>query len=262
MTRSALRFLLVAFLAASFGIPAYAQTGTQSAFTKNLTLGSSDPQVTLLQQFLNMYPDTRIADTGAGAPGNETAYFGPLTRDAVIRFQEKYAADVLAPSGLLEGTGYVGPATRGKLNELLTSAPAQEASTTTAQAAPAAASSTGSASMPGTSLMITSISGTEFHPGDTLTITGTGFTAPFSLFVGDTEYKDPPVDSTGAVSVKVPAQDAALMVWVKTAASDTRALQPLFIVVTEKTDMTDRSDLINYAKAQNERLLSPVSPAL
>jgi len=42
-----------------------------------------------------------------------------LTQQAVIRFQEKYASEILTPLGLPNGTGYVGAATRSKINQLL-----------------------------------------------------------------------------------------------------------------------------------------------
>ncbi len=72
----------------------------------------------VLQKFLNQDPATVIAQSGSGAPGFESATFGPRTKLAVIKFQEKYAADILTPNGLLKGSGIVGPATRAKLKAL------------------------------------------------------------------------------------------------------------------------------------------------
>jgi hypothetical protein len=82
-------------------------------FDENLYFGLKDNNdVTCLQQFLrtqeNIYPE-----------GIVTGNFYNLTQQAVIRFQEKFKEDVLEPYGLEKGTGFVGPSTREKLNELL-----------------------------------------------------------------------------------------------------------------------------------------------
>jgi len=47
-----------------------------------------------------------------------TGYFGLLTFQAVKSFQEKYKNEILYPFGFKKGTGFVGIATRTKLNEL------------------------------------------------------------------------------------------------------------------------------------------------
>ena len=70
-------------------------------------------EVKCLQQFLKdqgaeIYPEGIIS-------GN----FLTLTQAAVIRFQEKYASEILIPLGLERGTGFVGSSTRNKINNLL-----------------------------------------------------------------------------------------------------------------------------------------------
>jgi peptidoglycan hydrolase-like protein with peptidoglycan-binding domain len=86
--------------------------------TSSLSLGSTGNSVKELQKILNSDPTTKVAMVGPGSPGQETAYFGPATKRAVINFQNKYAQDVLVPAGLLLGNGYVGPLTMKKLNTI------------------------------------------------------------------------------------------------------------------------------------------------
>ena len=80
-------------------------------FTKTLVYGSKGKEVENLQKclakFEDIYPEGKV-----------TGYFGKKTKEAVIRFQEKYKEDILKPAGLKKGNGRVGPATRAKLNEV------------------------------------------------------------------------------------------------------------------------------------------------
>jgi peptidoglycan hydrolase-like protein with peptidoglycan-binding domain len=89
------------------------------SFSKSLSLGSTGEEVRQLQIFLNNYvAATQVAATGPGSPGNETAYFGNLTKNAVRKFQDINFSAILEPLNLVSGTGYFGPSTINFINSL------------------------------------------------------------------------------------------------------------------------------------------------
>ena len=77
-------------------------------FTKNFHFGMIDPQVKLLQMFLNnhVFP---LAASGWGTPGHETNFFGPRTRRALRKFQASVGLPV---------TGMLDDATSAYINNL------------------------------------------------------------------------------------------------------------------------------------------------
>ena len=85
------------------------------SFERNLSYGDKNEDVKYLQIILKeeIGPPTYPEHVPA------TGRFGLITRNSVIAFQEKYTSDILAPWGLTKGTGYVGKATRKKINEIL-----------------------------------------------------------------------------------------------------------------------------------------------
>jgi len=80
---------------------------TRFIFEKNLYYGLADSDVRELQKFLNGSGYT-LTGSGYGSLGNETEFFGPLTRAAVINLQKAYD---ITPT-----IGYFGPITRGVVN--------------------------------------------------------------------------------------------------------------------------------------------------
>ena len=117
---------LIASLQAQLAGQTTPATGAVCFYT-DLEQGMTSAEVKKLQETLNLDPATRVAASGAGAPGSETTYFGALTLAAVKAFQAKH--------GIIT-TGYVGPLTRGQLNALYctpttpTTAPGETTTTT------------------------------------------------------------------------------------------------------------------------------------
>jgi ABC-type transport system substrate-binding protein len=80
-------------------------------FKSDLSLGSKGKEVEELQKCLAKDPEVY-------PEGEVTGYFGNKTKEAVIRFQEKYRKDILEPLGLEKGNGEVRGKTREKLNQI------------------------------------------------------------------------------------------------------------------------------------------------
>ncbi len=92
------------------GMPCNASTNALTTFTKNLSLGYKDAEVLNLQKFLNTHGFI-ISKVGVGSLGNESTYFGGLTKISLQKFQKA--------SSITPVSGFFGPLTRSKVNEIL-----------------------------------------------------------------------------------------------------------------------------------------------
>lgn len=79
--------------------------------SQDLKKGDTGNQVKKLQECLSNFPDIYPSQ-------KVTSTFGAETEEAVTKFQEKYADEILAPNNLTKGNGMVKLSTRSKLNEL------------------------------------------------------------------------------------------------------------------------------------------------
>jgi hypothetical protein len=111
-----LKAKLAQFLSLQQSQQQQAQLGYQ--FINNLKIGDSGEDVKQLQIFLNDN-GFQLAESGEGSPDNETDYFGNLTMQGVIKFQQYYAKEILYPAGLSEPTGYFYGYSRAKANEMI-----------------------------------------------------------------------------------------------------------------------------------------------
>ncbi len=76
----------------------------------NLKVGMRSEDVKILQQLL-------INEGFWQSEASITSYFGPATKAAVMKFQDRYKENILYPLGLTGPTGFFGPYTRKYLNE-------------------------------------------------------------------------------------------------------------------------------------------------
>ena len=80
--------------------------------SSSLARGSANvTEVMALQRFLALDPSVYRS-------GLVTGYYGALTASGVSAFQKKYTSEILTPLGLTKPTGFVGLATRNKINAL------------------------------------------------------------------------------------------------------------------------------------------------
>ncbi len=152
------------------------------SWTRDLQQGSTGSDVMALQKILNMWPDTMVAASGAGSPGNETSTFGPATKAAVIKFQTKYNVTPIA--------GYVGAKSRAQLASLCGgstggSTPTGPGISISAGAQPAnALAPNGASRVPFTTFTLTNNSGVaQTINGVTVQRVGLGVDANFSGIV-------------------------------------------------------------------------------
>jgi peptidoglycan hydrolase-like protein with peptidoglycan-binding domain len=87
-------------------------------FTRTLRLGSTGEDVRALQKFLNCAGFT-LASGGPGSPGNETPVFAQRTYDALIKFQETYRSEVLAPINASKSSGIFAQYSKSKAYSLM-----------------------------------------------------------------------------------------------------------------------------------------------
>jgi len=91
---------------------------TITPFTRTLKLGMTGTDVNRLQIFLNAQGYI-VAKNGAGSPSNETTYFGPATKAALMKFQLAHRKEILDPQGLKNPTGIFATGSMKVANALL-----------------------------------------------------------------------------------------------------------------------------------------------
>lgn len=107
--RKLLKFTIAVVFALFFILTQSAQASDVFVFNKNLQTGNINTDVKALQKFLNNN-GFALSKSGAGSLGQETAFFGSITKNALIKFQK---ANKIIPA-----VGYFGPATRKTVNKI------------------------------------------------------------------------------------------------------------------------------------------------
>ncbi len=122
--KSVYSFLATGIIFFSLTSFSYAVIGTKEGIASSCALlttttilrpWTKHPDVKKLQYLLNLDKATQVAQVGVGSLGKESMLYGAGTLKAVARFQEKYASEILTPSGLTKGTGVFGQGTKKKM---------------------------------------------------------------------------------------------------------------------------------------------------
>lgn len=214
-------------------------------FARTLSLGSRGEDVRELQKFLNTDSDTTIATSGAGSVGNETDYFGPATRRAVIKFQEKYRNDILKPVGLSAGTGFFGSGTRAKVIAL---------KNTTRNTPPSAPSS---ALVSKGDVIVMSPSRYSGKAGTTITISGSGFTSTDNtIYFGEGHAVEKASSWNGqSISFKIPAiPKGNYSLFVKNVRGESN--KDAFFVVVDGVTPEPKIESVSPSRANNDETIT------
>jgi hypothetical protein len=204
--------------------------------TTNLSYGAYDAStaggVTALQGLLvgqGLFPSASLG----------TGHFGPLTLGSVKVFQAAHG---------IPATGFVGPLTRAEITTLQ-----QNCSVVTMPPSPVATST----------VSLNSLSSTSARTGDTLTLTGTGFTGSNTvLFDGNVAERDVPINPTFA-----PSNTESITITIPSSLSpdcDPKMMCPMYVrllttgnytVTVENSNGTSNSLPITITGTGNEMLL-------